>query len=448
MCSLASVLDNSRLEVPLPVASATPPETPPRSEAFLPLAPRTLAEAGLTPVDVEALLLKCLWNRGTATGRDLADQVRLPFAIVNDLLRQYKTEQWVVYKSTNSLQDYQYELTSTGVERAQRYSQQSTYFGSAPVMLKDYVASVEAQSLREQKPRAAQVSAALKDLIIGRELLNQLGEAAHAAMPMFLFGSPGNGKTSIAERICQAFGQAIWIPRAVSLDGEIVRLFDPIVHEELPTNDQPTFMRQADARWVRIRRPTLVTGGELTLDNLELKRVDSVGIIEAPVQMKSNCGTLVIDDFGRQRISPTELLNRWIVPLERRYDFLNSPAGKKVRIPFDQLIIFSTNLAPTDLVDEAFLRRIPYKIEIPDPTEAEFRQILVSTAKRLQLAVSPPVLDYLIETHYRRVNRPFRACHARDLLQQAANHAEYHGLPRELTPSAADAAAKNYFAVQ
>ena len=229
-------------------------------------------------------------------------------------------------------------------------------------------------------------------------MLRRLGPAINSGRGLFLFGAPGNGKTSIAERVTKAFGQFIWIPRAIGVDGEIIRLYDPNAHEEVPLDGGSGLLNQShiDRRWIRIRRPTVVVGGELTMSNLEVTLNTSTGISEAPMQLKSNCGTLVIDDFGRQRMSTDELLNRWIVPLEKRYDYLNLANGKKIEVPFDQLVIFSTNLEPRDLVDDAFLRRIPYKIEVVDPTEDEFRELFKMMAPKLGFNYDDKVVDYLL----------------------------------------------------
>ena len=248
---------------------------------------------------------------------------------------------------------------------------------------------MKAQLLTTQHPTTEDLKRAFEDLVINARTLNRLGPAINSGRGLFLFGAAGNGKTSIAERVTKAFGEYIWIPRALGIDGEIIRLFDPSNHEEAPEEIGSGLLDDSkiDKRWVRIRRPTIVVGGELTMDNLEVTLNTSTGISEAPMQLKSNCGTLVIDDFGRQRMTTDELLNRWIVPLEKRYDFLNLPNGKKIQVPFDQLIIFSTNLEPKELVDEAFLRRIPYKIEVLDPSEDEFRDLLKAHGAKAGLRI-------------------------------------------------------------
>jgi predicted ATPase with chaperone activity len=364
-------------------------------------------------------------------------------------LRQMKQDQLVVYRSSAPMSDYVYQLTDVGRERAKRLSEHCTYFGAAPVSLKDYIASVRAQSIADQHPTRQDLQRAFHDLLVPSRMLARLGPAINSGRGLFLYGAPGNGKTSIAERITRCFGEHVWIPRAIGIEGEIIRLFDPLNHVEVPLQRNGALYDQCpiDRRWVRIRRPTIIAGGELTMDNLEVSVNTSTNISEAPLQLKSNCGTLVIDDFGRQRMSTDELLNRWIVPLEKRYDFLNLANGKKIQVPFDQLIVFSTNLEPKDLVDEAFLRRIPYKIEVGDPSEEEFRQLFVIMCKVLQIPYKQSPIDYLIAKHYQTTGRAYRCCHPRDLLLQVRSHCLYEDLPVELSEENLDAAVENYFSV-
>jgi len=416
---------------------------------FVPTELESFAEADLTDTEVEALALKFLLARGDASGRDVAEQVKLPFVLIDELLRGMKNAQLVGHRGAAPMNDYRYELTDLGRERARRYMQHCSYFGAAAVSLADYIASVKAQSLTNQHPSAEDMARAFQDLVLNEKMLNRLGPAVNSGRGLFLFGPPGNGKTSIAERVTAAFGKEIWIPRTIGVDGEIIRMFDPVNHEEMPTDSGGGLLdqRKIDKRWVLIKRPTIIAGGELTMSQLEVTINMTTGISEAPLQLKSNCGTLVIDDFGRQRMSIEELLNRWIVPLEKRYDFLNLPNGKKINVPFDQLIIFSTNLEPRDLVDEAFLRRIPYKIEVVDPTEDEFRNLFSVMAPWLGMQYKEDPIDYLIETHYKQAGRPFRFCQPRDLLLQIRNYCVYDGRPPELTNEYFDLATENYFAV-
>lgn len=421
----------------------------PTKDEFVPMEPTSLDEAQLTPSAVEGLFLKMLLSRGDATGRQISDHIKLPFRLTDELLREMKTDQLVVHKGAAPMNDYLYQLTDVGRERARRLSEHCTYFGSAPVALQDYIDAVARQSLTRQHPSVEDLSLAFDDLLINKKMLSRLGPAINSGRGLFLFGAPGNGKTSIAERVTKAFGQFIWIPRAIGVDGEIIRLFDPNAHELAPLDSGTGLLDEnhVDKRWVRVRRPTVIVGGELTMANLEVTLNTSTGISEAPVQLKSNCGTLVIDDFGRQRMSTDELLNRWIVPLEKRHDYLNLANGKKIEVPFDQLVIFSTNLEPKDLVDDAFLRRIPYKIEVVDPSEEEFRELFKMMAPILGFEYQQEPVDYLIEKHYKAIGRHMRCCQPRDLLMQIRNMCLYEGKPLEMSNEGMDFAVENYFAV-
>ncbi|HLA85730.1 MAG TPA: AAA family ATPase [Thermoguttaceae bacterium] len=429
--------------------AAPSPEAEHLKNDFLPIEPDSLEAAGLTDSEVEALILKHLLARGNAIGRDIADQVKLPFPLVEALLWRMKGDQLLVHRASAPMNDYDYQLTDIGREKARRHAVHCTYFGSAPVALDEYVASVHAQSLIRQHPAAEDLHRAFADLVLNKTMLDRLGPAINSSRGLFLFGPPGNGKSSIAERVTAAFGKHIWVPRAITVDGEIIRLFDPVNHDEepLPAANGLLKQKKIDRRWVRIRRPTIIAGGELTMASLEVTLNRATGISEAPLQMKSNCGVLVIDDFGRQRMSIDELLNRWIVPLEKRLDFLALQNGKKISVPFDQLIIFSTNLEPRDLVDEAFLRRIPYKIEIVDPTEEEFIRLFEVLAPKMGFEIRRAAIEYLIQSHYKRVGRPFRFCQPRDLLLQIRNFCTYYKRPLEITEEHFDHAVDNYFAV-
>jgi hypothetical protein len=436
---------SSRASVPSPAPGG---KTKPR-DGFVPQEPESFRTAGLNDNLVESLALKFLMARGDASGREVADQLKLPFLLVDELLRGLKNDRLVGHRSGATMNDFVYELTEVGRERAKRYWNHCTYFGAAPVSLEEYIASVKAQSLTRQQTTAAHLREAFGDLAMNERLLDRLGPAVNSGRGLFLFGAAGNGKTSIAERVTRAFGQEIWIPRAIGVDGEIMRVFDPVGHEELPLEacEGVYDARKIDRRWVRVRRPTIVVGGELTMSALEVSTNASTGICEAPIQIKGNCGTLVIDDFGRQRMPVQELLNRWIVPLERRHDFLNMPNGRKIEVPFDLLIIFATNLEPRDLVDEAFLRRIPFKIEVPDPTVEEFKGLFLTLAAKMGFPERPGAVEHLVAEHYLAKNRPFRYCHPRDLLLQVRSYCSYKDFPLEITDEYLDMAVENYFSV-
>ncbi len=461
---LAAALDRLKAGVPeaapevvvsrsVPETSESVPDSPPSptdqftaSGRFWPKAPRTMPETGLTEPEVSALLLKYLFNRGVESGARMSAQIGLRFGVIEPVLRQLKHDKLVVYKSSMAGGDYQYELTELGRDRGRDLASQCTYFGTAPVPLAQYVSSVKAQSITAIKPPLSSIQAALSDININTELLSQIGQAIHSGRGMFLFGSPGNGKTSIAERVTKSFGDTIWIPRCISAAGEIIRLFDPHRHKPVPVTDSDVF-ENADGRWIHIERPTIVAGGELQMENLEITVIRNTGIGEAPLQLKANCGTLLIDDFGRQKMPVDQLLNRWIIPLEQRHDFLRLESGRSIQVPFDELIIFSTNLEPKELVDDAFLRRIPYKIEVHDPTAAEFKTLMLSLAKQLGFRCEPQAIDYLISSFYEARKRPFRFCHPRDLLRQIENRCTLHSLPRVVTTEGLDQAVANYFSI-
>lgn len=437
---------------PPPSAPASEDEAKPahQKEAgpFSPRKPTTLDEAGLAPDLVEQIVSRFLLTRGAATGRKLASQLGLPFRVIEPILSNLKNEMQVAYRRTAAAGDYEYVLTDAGSDRARRMMEVCTYAETAPVPLEDYVSSTAVQSLGRHRITAQHLHEAFFDLMMEEFVFDRLGPAITAGRGMFLYGAPGNGKTSVAERIMRCFGSSIWIPRAILIDGHILRLYDPILHHEISGEDSPLAGEPLeDARWVRIQRPTVVVGGELTMEQLEIRHDVHSNVSEAPLQMKSNSGALVIDDFGRQRMPVAELLNRWIVPLEKRYDFQKLPSGKKIQTPFEQFVIFSTNLEPRDLVDEAFLRRIPYKIEMPDPSPEQFRRICASVAPTLGFPVDEARIDAMIEKHYVQAKRPMRACHPRDLLLQARNFCLYRMRPVEISEEAIDFAVDSYFAV-
>ncbi len=422
---------------------------PTRDEPWRPFEPEGMHEAGINETLLEAIVYRFLYNMGEAEGRRVADQVKLPFRLVEPLLSRLKMEQNVAYKRSTSTNDYLYVLTEMGRNIARSYSMDCTYYGASPVALGEYIASVRLQTIEGQYPKKKDLLRAFHDLLINPNMLRKLGPAVASGRGMFLFGFPGNGKTSIAERVTSAFGKYTWIPRAVDIDGDVLRVFDPMSHElAMPENDGGLLDTSSfDKRWVRIQRPTIIAGGELTMEMLEVQHNSANGISESPLQLKSNNGTLVIDDFGRQKMRVDELLNRWIVPLEKRYDFLNMASGKKIQVPFDQLVIFSTNLEPKDLVDDAFLRRIPYKIEVEDPPVEDFKKLFQIMCKVIKVPYREGSVEYLLGKHYQPVNRPMRMCQPRDLLLQVKNYCLYNDLPIELKDEYLDFACENYFSV-
>jgi hypothetical protein len=415
---------------PAPVAPSSQSETP-AGQDFWPAVPQTLEETGLRETQLESLVLKYLLNLGRASGREIAQQISLPFRLVQQLLASMKQSQLVSLKSDAPLGDYSYELTEFGGDNARRHVERCTYFGAAPVTLEQYSASVLAQSLRRQTLSRDTVRTAFADLVMSDDALNVVGEALSMGRGMFLYGAPGNGKSCIGERIARVFTRPIWVPRALTVGGEILRLFDSIHHQELPCDESD--QQPYDPRWVRIRRPAIVVGGELDLQSFDITTNPITGISETPIQVKANCGTLVIDDFGRNRFRPTELLNRLVVPMERGLDSFHLASGRTFQVPFDTMLVFASNEIPAAIVDEAFLRRVPFKIEVHDPSPEQFRLLFAREAAQHGLQSSPENVDYLLERHYRAVGRPLRFCHPRDLMRIIANACQFHGTTPEVT---------------
>ena len=415
-------------------------------ESFRPSEPATLQESGLPVSLVEGLIIKRLGVVGISSGRQLANDLCLPFAALETMYQQLSSRQMIVHKGSAPLNDYSYALTENGRDRAAVARQACSYVGPAPVPLMDYVLSAEAQTIRAESPKRAELRNAFKDISINESLFESLGPAINSGSGLFLYGEPGNGKSTLAQRITQCFGHEIWVPHAIFEDGQIIKFFDAAYHQPAQ-DDSDTLIHEAayDKRWVKIRRPTVVVGGELTMDSLEIRHDPNSNVSEASLQMKSNCGCLLVDDFGRQRIEPGELLNRWIVPLESRIDFLTLSSGKKIQVPFEQLIIFSTNLEPSDLVDDAFLRRIPYKIEISDPSPKEFHVLFQIYCEKFNCEYKPEIVDYLLNTHFIGVKRRLRRCHPRDLLNQIQSFCVYNELPMEMRTEYFDRVVKSYF---
>ncbi|QDU27495.1 hypothetical protein ETAA8_25830 [Anatilimnocola aggregata] len=417
-------------------------------DSFRPAEPRTIEETGLTGTVVETLVLKYLLLLGSASGRQIAENVCINYLILDPIFNSLRQRQLIIHSGSAQLNDYNYTLTDQGRARARTAMEQCSYIGAAPVPLDDYIVSVEAQTIRAEAPQKRQLQKAFSDITVEQQMLDMLGPAVNSGAGLFLYGAPGNGKTTLAKRITACYGQHIWIPRTITEDGQFIKLFDAAFHE--PLEQSGTSLLKAaehDRRWVKIRRPTVIVGGELTMDALEIRNDARSNVSEASLQLKSNCGCLLIDDFGRQRMQPVELLNRWIVPLENRFDFLTLATGKKIQVPFEQLIIFSTNLQPKDLADEAFLRRIPYKIEVKDPGREEFHLLFKICCKSLSCEFKPEVVDHLIEKHYKPARRPLRRCQPRDLLNQVRNFCVYNAIPVEMKPEYFDRVVPSYFTV-
>jgi predicted ATPase with chaperone activity len=398
------------------------------------------------------LALKTMYFRGQVSGFDIAESMRLPFqTVVQDVLDYLKREQMCEIKGSAGLAagTYQYVLSEKGTSRAREQLDRSAYVGPAPVTWLQYVESVEAQGTRKLKVNPSMVGKALSHLVLNERLLGQIGPAINSGRSLFLYGPPGNGKTTIAEGIGRmVLGNEMYVPYAVEVDGHIIKMYDEINHELLENGNGDgrawgTALR--DNRWLRIKRPVIMVGGELTMDGLDLVYDSNNKYYEAPFQMKANGGMFLIDDFGRQQIRPRDLLNRWIVPMEKNVDYLSLHTGRKIEVPFNVLLVFSTNLPPRDLVDEAFLRRIRHKIEVGSPTFEEYREIFNIVCQQKRIAPNEQALRYLLQEHYIKKDRKLRGNHPRDLVDQILDIGSYLGVEPALTKEMLDRAALSYF---
>ncbi|TMF65679.1 MAG: AAA family ATPase, partial [Chloroflexi bacterium] len=424
------------------VETERPTAPPTAAESPAPFAPQSIEETGLSAGFIGDLALKMLYKSGQATGGELAEMLCIPFGpILAPILDFLKNERLTEVKGAAGVgpQAYQYVLTDAGTARAREAFDKSGYVGPAPVTLGAYVGRVRAQSIGSLKVSMEELKKALGHLVLPERTLRQLGPAINSGRSIFLFGPPGTGKSSIAETLATLLKGNIVIPYVVQVGEQLVRVFDPSRHRPLVALDQ-----RFDRRWVPIARPFVQVGGELTLEQLDLGYDPFSKVHEAPFQMKASGGVLLIDDFGRQRASPDQLLNRWIVPLDRDIDFLTLADGRKIEVRFDVLLVFSTNRTPSSLVDEAFLRRIQYKIELKSPTEPEFAEILRRVCAQQQLQYYPQAAEWIVEYAKQR-NIALRSCHPRDLMTHLHAAARFLGKPAEITPELIELACETYF---
>ncbi len=441
----------------------TPPETPaltgtahanpfnlenPSILDIAPPEPKTLEETGLKVGLLADIVLKYLYYQGSGTGLAIATELRLPWAgVVERIVDFVAAEKLVDLRGGKGFgrASVDFVLTEKGREYAKDALTRNTYVGPAPVPIEQYNALITSQSQENPVVGMEDLQMGLGHLTVTRELMDKLGPAVNSSRSLFLYGPPGNGKTSLAEAISSMFGGEVFIPHCLEIDNQIIKVYDTLTHSAVSlevgrdgAGKRQTF--EMDNRWLLCRRPAVVVGGELTLETLDLIYSETARFYEAPFQVKANGGMLLIDDFGRQKVHPTDLLNRWIVPLEKRIDFLTLHTGKKFEIPFDQLIVFSTNLDPRELVDEAFLRRIKYKIEVHNPSTEQYREIFRRVCEASGIPYVDQAVTYLLEHYYKPRNMELRACHPRDLVQLIKDTARYRQQPPALSRELLDQA--------
>ena len=415
----------------------------------MPAAPKTVADLGLDPGLVASLALKCVYFSGNATADDIASHMTLPLGPTLEILDFLRRERLceILGSESKGLGGYRYSLTAAGLERASSALSQSGYAGPTPVPLSAYVDCVEQQSVRDLHITRDDVESCLAPLVLGQNTINLIGQAVTSERAVLLYGESGNGKSTVADCLHAALKGQILIPYAVEVMRQVIQLYDPAVHKLVQPGpaENAAGRGEVDMRWLRVGRPVVAAAGELAANHLELILDEVSRTYEAPIQMKANGGLLVIDDFGRQHLDAAYLLNRWIVPLEDGLDTLTLSNGARFLVPFDVIPMFLTNKSPRDLADDAFLRRIRYKIEIPGPTTEMFIEIIKRECQRNDVTWDDGAIEHLVDSYFIKPNREMCGCHPRDLIEAIADAAEYQGTPRCLSAETIKRAAASYF---
>ncbi len=411
--------------------------------------PSSVEESGIDAGLLQDLALKFLFYRGRLTRGELSHEIKLSGSVMEEVVQSLTQDglATVLGAGSGGPSGYLYALTSKGLERAEAAIVRSGYVGPAPVALDDYIEQVRAQTVGASNVTPDDVARALESLVLPERTVARIGRAAAARKATLVYGESGNGKTTAVSAIGAILPGTIRIPYAITVAGQIVHLYDPSKHEivEHDAAVNGVYAERSDRRWVRVRRPVICAGGELTRHSLEFVYDSDTHVYEAPLQLKANGGTLIIDDFGRQQIPAVQLLNRWISALEGGRDHLTLHTGQTIEVPFDVLVVFSTNLPPQNLADEAFLRRIRYKIEITSPTRDEYRTIFIEECRRHEIAYEDDAVTHLLERWYDLGGRELRGCHPRDLLDAIADDASYNGREAVLTSATLDEACSTYF---
>lgn len=454
LVGMEAVEEPEELLAPAPLLTRPPqpkmaPVRRPRAAdepAFLPEPPRSLQATGLSATFVEELCLKHVFQAGELRGGELVARTCLPSVIVEETVERLRRNRLLDLKGSGGAglgrSQMIFTLTEAGHKVCDLAMERDKYVGPAPVPFKYWAQAVAAQTIRGNRLRKQDLQPHFSGLVVRDEVFDAIGPAMNSGKALFFYGAPGNGKTATCQRMTHCFGGDVFVPHALVVDDFVVKLFDETLHKPVPrTEGGPPL----DERWVRCVRPMVVVGGELELADLDLRYSPDVKFYEAPFQLKATNGMLLVDDFGRQKVGPRDLLNRWIVPLESEFDFLTLHTGKKLQVPFDVFVVFSTNLDPSELVDAAFLRRVRYKLEVSRPDAAQFTDIFRAECAKRSVPFDAGMVQYLVRRHYESAGRPFNACEPRDLLAQVLDLCAYRGIPPRLDEEILDRVVANYF---